>query len=333
MHDASKIGPKPSLFTGDSKMGRGLIIFILLVVVGLTLSGWREALAGLSSIGIGKLALLFCFASIHYIVRAIRWHLLVRAGHVDIALGRNFLFFLGGFAMTATPGRIGELVRLRWLCRHSGQGFGMLLPIVFADRAVELAAMVLLIILCLMLVSLQSGAVWVLLVVASLLVWVICRPALLEAALGSIWWLSGKRFSRLFVKLRRMARRLTPFMKPGILVPAVGLGVLGWAFEGVAFYYLLVWLEVDISVWAASAIFLIAILSGALSGLPGGLGGTEASAVALLLLQGVSIDTAILATLIIRVTTLWFAVFIGIITFPIAETMSGKQKLGHPEND
>ena len=61
------------------------------------------------------------------------------------------------------------------------------------------------------------------------------------------------------------------------------------------------------------------MLSGTLSGLPGGLGGTEATAVALLLLQGVPAETAVLATAIIRVTTLWFAVLIGFIVFPIAE--------------
>jgi uncharacterized protein (TIRG00374 family) len=74
-----------------------------------------------------------------------------------------------------------------------------------------------------------------------------------------------------------------------------------------------------VSLAAATAIFLVAVLSGTLSGLPGGLGGTEATAVALLLLQGVAPETAILATAIIRITTLWFAVGIGVLVFPAAE--------------
>ena len=97
------------------------------------------------------------------------------------------------------------------------------------------------------------------------------------------------------------------------------LGIVGWSLEGAAFWLLLHWMGAGVSPAAAIAIFLVAILSGTLSGLPGGLGGTEATAVALLLLQGVAPDTAILATAIIRVTTLWFAVAIGFIVFPAAE--------------
>ena len=29
--------------------------------------------------------------------------------------------FVGGFAMTVTPARVGELVRMRWLARESGR--------------------------------------------------------------------------------------------------------------------------------------------------------------------------------------------------------------------
>ena len=98
--------------------------------------------------------------------------------------------------------------------------------------------------------------------------------------------------------------------------------MIGWSFEGTAFWLLLGWLGADVSLAAATAIFLIAVLSGALSGLPGGLGGTEATSVALLLLQGVPLETAILATAIIRVATLWFAVGIGFCVLPFVEAKS-----------
>lgn len=325
MRSTSQSSSVSSLFTGENTTSRGVLIFVVLVVVGLTISGWREALAGLSSIGVGKILLLCGFAGLHYIIRGLRWHMIVRTGKVATSVKQNMLHFFGGFAMTATPGRLGELVRLRWLCRDSGKSFGTLLPIVFADRAIELAAIVFLIGLALMLVNLETNAVWGLLLVSIGLVWIVCRPHLLESVITGLWRLSGKRFSRLFVKLRRMTRRLAPFMRLPILLPTIFVSVLGWALEGVAFYVLLSWLGVDISIWTAMAIFLVAVLSGALSGLPGGLGGTEATAVALLLLQGVPLDAAVLATLVIRVTTLWFAVLIGLTVFPLAEALSGKQ--------
>ena len=46
--------------------------------------------------------------------------------------------------------------------------------------------------------------------------------------------------------------------------------------------------------------------------------------VALLALQGVPLEIAVPATLIIRVTTLWFAIGIGFLIFPMAEKYSKK---------
>ena len=46
--------------------------------------------------------------------------------------------------------------------------------------------------------------------------------------------------------------------------------------------------------------------------------------VALLALEGVPLEVSVPATLIIRVTTLWFAIGIGFLIFPIAERLSLK---------
>lgn len=318
-------GPRLSL------TGVMLILFVIGLAVALAFSGWQDALNAIGRLGVGGIVSLCGLAALHYLIRALRWHILVRVGDVrTTTVTDNMIHFFGGFAMTATPGRVGELVRLRWLQRSTrGRGIGALVPIIFADRAVELAAMVLLIAFALLATNLGSSAVLILLGAGLLIVFIACRPAMLEAGLLGIWRMIGRRKPRLFVKLRRIIRRIKPFMVPGVLVPMLIIGLVGWSLEGFAFWLLLSWLGVEgLGLFAATAIFMTAILSGALSGLPGGLGGTEATAVALLLLQGVPADTAILATAIIRITTLWFAVLIGIIVFPIAEMRTA----AHPNN-
>ena len=47
--------------------------------------------------------------------------------------------------------------------------------------------------------------------------------------------------------------------------------------------------------------------------MPGGLGSTEVGTVGLLALQGVPLDIATPATLLIRMMTLWFATGLGVI--------------------
>ena len=72
------------------------------------------------------------------------------------------------------------------------------------------------------------------------------------------------------------------------------------------------------------AIFLFSSIAGGLTGAPGGVGGAEAAMIALLSLEGIPLEVSIPATLIIRVTTLWFAIAIGLVVFPFAERAAGK---------
>ena len=74
------------------------------------------------------------------------------------------------------------------------------------------------------------------------------------------------------------------------------------------------------------SVYALAMLAGALSFLPGGLGGAEAVMVAALTLKGVDQPSAVAATIIIRLATLWFAVALGLLA-----TMLGK-KILYPEN-
>ena len=309
----------PSLRRQFSLTGWAILAFAVGLILVVAITGWEDVVNSVSALGPFKLAALSALALAHYLVRAIRWQVMVSTGGVQLPWATNALYFFGGFSMIATPGRIGELIRLRWLMRSTGQGLGQVLPIAFADRAIELASIVGLIALALAATNLGSSAVWWVLLAGFGVAWMACRPNTLLAVVKPI---VGTRYPDLFAKLRRLTGRLEPFMRLRTFLPVLLIGMIGWAFEGLAFWLLLDWLGAGIALPAATAVFLIAVLSGALSGLPGGLGGTEATSVALLTLQGVPLDIAVLATAIIRIATLWFAVAIGLAALPLAEAKS-----------
>jgi len=102
------------------------------------------------------------------------------------------------------------------------------------------------------------------------------------------------------------------------------LSALGWFAEGVALYLLLFWMGMDVSLATAVVIFNFSTLAGGLTGAPGGLGGAEAAMVVLLTMQGVPMVVSVPATAVIRLTSLWFAIGIGVLTFPLAEKASLK---------
>ena len=89
--------------------------------------------------------------------------------------------------------------------------------------------------------------------------------------------------------------------------------------EALAFYWLLGWLGLDVPIAFAVFVYAVAMLAGALSFLPGGLGGTEAVMVGLLIWKGVFLPEAVAATILIRLTTLWFAVFLGVIALALSQ--------------
>lgn len=313
-----------------------LIALILLVLFGLAglavATGWEETIAGLSSLSAGQLVILLVLSLVNYLLRGMRWHLFATRLTLPLAFFSNIRHFIGGFAMSVTPGRVGELVRMRWIRRETGWPFDKTAPLVLVDRAADLAAMaILLAISVTQSMSGVSGAVPVALL-AIIAAFVVTRPKLLRA-LGDLGFrLSGKRLPRLFARVRRAAKSLSAFNAPTTLVYAGFLGVVGWLAEGYAFHLLLEWMGADVPLWSAIGIFIFATLAGGLTGAPGGLGGAEAAMVGLLALQGVPLEVALPATLIIRVTTLWFAFGLGFLLFPLAERASKKVEDGRQTN-
>ena len=63
----------------------------------------------------------------------------------------------------------------------------------------------------------------------------------------------------------------------------------------------------------ATGFYAVAMVAGALSALPAGLGGTEAVLTGLLVAHGASAATALGITVLARLLTLWLAVALGVV--------------------
>lgn len=72
---------------------------------------------------------------------------------------------------------------------------------------------------------------------------------------------------------------------------------------------------------AAFALYPLALLIGAASMVPGGIGTTEAAIVFLLHSHGATFDTSALAAIGMRLTTLWLAIALGLFAIPTLETL------------
>ena len=266
------------------------------------------------------------------LVRAWRW--LVLSGFLRFGVPplRNVLYYLAGYALTSTPGKAGEAVRLWFLKAGHGVPYARSMALMLADRALDMWAVAILVIACF---ADFSRHLWQVLVLVAIIVVVslpIVFPRLLVPLLGLGLRLAPRR-RRLWAKARRAIRamaELSHWRTYGLtLLPSVA----GWAAEGLALFLLLRFFGADVSALNAIFVFSFSMIVGASSMLPGGLGSTEVTAVVLLRALGVDFDAAVVSTALVRVTTFWFAVGIGVCLLPAAiraASRSGETELaGH----
>jgi uncharacterized protein (TIRG00374 family) len=174
----------------------------------------------------------------------------------------------------------------------------------------------------------------ILLAFAGLLLWhrawqvLLASVALAAVAVGLLGSDRGsqavRRLASQLPYLSRQASHVDSFLAssrtlytPRNLAIAVGIGVVSWSGEALAFYLVLTGLGIHAS-WTlliqATFILCISTLVGSLSLLPGGLGAADFSVAGLLqLVAQLSRLKATAATLLIRFCTLWFGVSLGLL--------------------
>lgn len=317
---------KPTSAQFNKIAGWSLLGLFLIGFAGMALvSGWEETLIQLRKISVLQVALLLGLSLVNYVSRGLRWHLYTSALSLGTTISQDFRHYLGGFALTVTPGRVGELVRLNWIARETGAPYDDTAPLALVDRAADLVSVGLLLALTLAFSNAGIAGGIPVAVSAIIIAIIVTRPSLFHWAITTGWKAVGQ-WPRLFARIRRAARRLHVFSAPRIALAALLLGAAGWFAEGFAFHLLLVWLGTDIGMVTAVSIFLFSMMTGGATGMPGGIGGAEAAMIGLLTIQGVPLETSIPATAIIRATTLWFAILIGLGVFPWAEKRARQGK-------
>lgn len=254
----------------------------------------------------------------NYGLRTLRWHLLFKSVGINLSKKTTFYSYFSGFGMAVTPGKIGEIIRI-WIIRKSEN-----IPLrksmypLFGDRVTDLIAISAFSSLGFSMFKnmLLPGSIAIAITLSITLVWLF-PEFFLSLILRAIKYLKIRSIK--LTKLLRAIKSETKNIKANHLSPIILIiSLLAWFMEGLAFWLLLVNFNVDIPITIAISIFAISILVGALSMLPGGLGGAEITMVTLLVMLNVDTGIAVAATAIIRLFTLWYAVIIGLVVLPFA---------------
>jgi uncharacterized membrane protein YbhN (UPF0104 family) len=120
--------------------------------------------------------------------------------------------------------------------------------------------------------------------------------------------------------------RLRALGSPAMLIASTVIGLLAWLPPGLGLFMILLDLGLTVTVPIAIGIFSISLLAGVVSFFPGGLGTTEAAIVLLVLTVGGDPPVAVATAIISRVSTLWFAVALGVVAVMASKVMAGKPR-------
>ena len=234
---------KLNRIAGWSFLGLFLVSFTGMAFV----SGWEDVLAQLQRITPTQIALLLGLSLVNYLARGMRWHLYTAALGLGTGMMQDFRHYLGGFALTVTPGRVGELIRLNWITRETGTPFVNTAPLALVDRAADLVSVGLLLAVTLGLSTTGITGGIPVAISAIIVAVIVTRPALFHWVITRMWKTIGQA-PRLFARIRHAARRLHVFSAPSVAIPALLLGAIGWFAEGYSFHLLLTWLGTDIGI-------------------------------------------------------------------------------------
>ena len=250
---------------------------------------------------------------VNYAVRYVRWALYLRMCVIHVPPASRVGVFVAGLSLAITPGKVGELVKSVLLRDLHGVPITRSAPVVIAERVTDLTALVVLAGIGVAIYGIAVTATVTSAAVIALGLVVLAWPRLAHAMIRLV---TRPRFAARFrEKLIEIYDGIAALCRPGRLAAATVIGGVGWLGECVGFALIVHgFAGASIDVGLAILIYAVTTIVGALSFLPGGLGVTE-GAMTLLLVQsahGLDTATAIAASVLCRLATLWFGVVVGL---------------------
>lgn len=302
---------------------RHWIWIAIVVVIGAaaiaTLGDVRQLADRLGGFHGGAFVAALGLALANYAIRFVRWEMYLRRQDVRVPLGTSALVFGAGLSLAITPGKVGELVKSYLLRQLHDVPATRTAPVVVAERVSDLVALILLAI-----VGVAGYGIAPTLVLAA--------AGLVVTGLVLLAWPRPTRALIDLVTRPRLVRRLraplhdiygglAALCRPAPLAAATALALPAWACECVGFALIVnAFPGAHVDLGLAMVIYAATTIAGALSFLPGGLGVTEGVMTMLLVHGTARLDsaTALDATLLTRLATLWFAVVVGLVCLAAA---------------
>ena len=243
-----------------------------------------------------------------------RFHRFLKAINIRISIKNSILIYIAGLSLAVTPGSSGQIIKSKIMEKHFGYAISKTSPIILVEKWNELCASLLILII----------SVAINLIFESILIIMIGIPI-------AVFLFSMMRYRTIFNSFKKIVLRL-PRLRTfeesiensqdslkvlssrKVVAEGIIITMPAMIFQAISVYFAFHALGIKIDFILSTQIFYVALISGILSFLPGGLVVTEGS-MAALLLKYYNHDLAGLAgaVIFVRLVTLWYPTLLGII--------------------
>ena len=256
-------------------------------------------------------------APLSWIVVFLRWHLLLKNSGIIIPKKENFKIYMSGFAMSATPGKVGELIKTQMLHSKYGIPRKKTAPIIISEQFYNIFGILVVSILGLFYFDFS---IYVVFVTGCIL---FCAFLLLssEKLFRKFTTLISKiKFFQKFVpSLSDSYLILQKSTRGKIFVTSSALSVIFWLLESLIAFIVLFSFDVKIFEFLQiAATYTTSIIIGVASFLPMGIGVVEGSLAGFFSIQGIELSLTLTLVILIRIFTRWYGVIIGFVLMKMA---------------
>ena len=302
-----------------------LLSLIIAAIVYLTFTIYADYQKVISAFGEFNwmlLPILLFLSLLNYFTRFFKWDYYLSVINVKIKKLDSLSIFMSGLIMSITPGKIGELLKSYLVKEVTNDPISKTAPVIFAERITDFLSLLLIAIIGAY--TFDYGLKLTLGITAFfiILIYIISNKKISLSILNYL-----ERFSfitKYLTNIHHTYESSYQLLRPLPLLTMTIVSLIAWLFECLGYHLILLNFDINFGFLWASFSYAFAIIIGALSMLPGGLGVTEGSLTYLLVKKGVANNIAVTTTFIVRVVTLWFAVLVGIVSVSFYQKRFGK---------
>ena len=289
-----------------------VVSMVVLYIVFLIVSDFNVIHEKIFDFKTDYLPIILLLAPLSWFIVFFRWHLLLKNSNIIIPKKENFKIYMAGFAMSVTPGKVGELIKSQFLKSKYGVSRKNTLPIIISEYFYHMVGVLAVSILG---VYYFEFSLYVIILTSALII-------------TTLTIISSETFFKKFLNLISKRNFLKKYVSPisdshiilkkstrgKIFIISSGLSIAFWLTEVLIVYFVFLSFNIlNFEFFKIAAIYTTSLILGMLSFLPMGVGVVEGSLAGFLNYEGIDISIALTLVILIRIFTRWYGVVVGLI--------------------